>query len=296
MPPMRSSKEISGSQPSAVRACDGSPTGGVASGGRTNAGSTRTWPAGSTPTWANAAVDEVADRAPDAAREHVVVGRLALDREELAAHDVLRRAPVAHGVHGAERELALQAERDRRGAAGHLARQEPLGPARGLVVERDRARRVQPAPGGRRRRADGRRASRPRTATTGASATSRAAATRLRPRTPRWRSPRPRASRCPRPPRAASPSRPRSRRASWPGPPRTRGRTSAPRGGTARRARPRRRGAGARPGRRGRRSRASRRPPPRRGWARRRSGRAPSPRPRGRRRRAALRGRSRPVR
>ena len=41
---------------------------------------------------------------------------------------------------------AFQAERDRRGAAGHLARQEPLGPARRLVVERDRARRVQPGP------------------------------------------------------------------------------------------------------------------------------------------------------
>ena len=72
------------------------------------------------------------------------VARLVLLEHELvAAHDVAGVAPVADRVEVAERELVLQAELDRRGAARDLARQEALGPARRLVVVGDRARRVQ---------------------------------------------------------------------------------------------------------------------------------------------------------
>ena len=70
------------------------------------------------PDGAERGCDEVADGAPHAAGEHVVAGLVVLDRQQRAADDVLRGAPVAHGVHRAQRELLLEPERDRGGAAG----------------------------------------------------------------------------------------------------------------------------------------------------------------------------------
>ena len=79
-----------------------------------------------------------------AACEDVVVGAVLLDHQPGPADDVPGKRPVADRIEIAQRQLLLEPERDRGGAACDPARDELLGPALGLVVVDDPRAGVQP--------------------------------------------------------------------------------------------------------------------------------------------------------